>query len=289
LPDVKLLAGYPHLVVVADPRITPLPVAALAADGETLVAAHDVTMSLTLRDALRIATLPDARRRVDLSRIALFSDPVFTPYDTRMQKKPDSVAAFPALPRLANTAGEVRAIAAQLGSVKMLQFSGFEATRDAALSRPVAQASVLHFATHAYASDQWPNGSGLQLTGFKPSGEPINGFVSTLDLLSRRASTDLVVLSACDTARGDAAPGENVAGLARAFLGGGARRVVATLWRVDDAVTAQLMQKFYGGLAAGNTPAAALSAAQRSFVSHETTSARPAWAAFVLYERAPGG
>lgn len=270
--SLEPLVKFPHLIFVGTP-------ASAAASFDTTH--HDITMALTMRDALHIARLPDESRRADLARVALFFDPVFTPYDTRFARVPTTATAFPVKARLIATRTEARAISTRLRSSELLQFSDFAATRAAVMSDTVNRATVLHFATHAIASDQWPNGSGLLLTGFTATGGPLNGFVSTLDLLSRRTSTDLVVLSACDTAHGDAATGENVAGLARAFLGGGARRVVASLRRVDDAVTAKLMGEFYGGLAAGMTPAAALRAAQRV----RAVGSSPA--AFVLYERAP--
>ncbi|HEX5161885.1 MAG TPA: CHAT domain-containing protein [Steroidobacteraceae bacterium] len=288
LTGFSLLAAYPHLIVVADPLLGPLPLTALAdSDGKRLIDAHDVTMSLTLRDALRIAALPDDKRRVNLSRVALFSDPIFTPYDERIQKRVTSTDAFPALARLKSSRAETDAIARLFKSANVLSYSDDLASRESALSPAVMQASVLHFATHAVASDTWPNGSGLQLTAFTKEGKPINGFVSSLDLLSQRTSTSLVVLSACDTARGDSTPGENVAGLARAFLGGGARRVVASLWAVDDAVTARLMAEFYAGLVSGKTPAVALASAQKKVAGPDVPGQRPAWAAFLLYERAP--
>jgi tetratricopeptide (TPR) repeat protein len=300
LPKSDLLARYPHLVIVANSLVASLPFAALAADdggNHPLATSHDITMSLTLRDALRIAALPDSSRRANLARVALFSDPVFTPYDERVAQHDKSQTAFPVLARLRHTRSEADAIATRVSHMssdrsdlavdRVLNYSGFDASRENALSPAAASATVLHFATHAVASDEWPNGSGLQLSGFTRQGKPLNGFLSTLDLLSQRTSTDLVVLSACDTARGEGAPGENVAGLARAFLGGGARRVVASLWKVDDAVTASLMSDFYAGLIAGETPAIALNAAQRKLAGPTRAGQRPFWAAFVLYERAP--
>ena len=289
LPDATLLARHPHLIIVADSAVASVPFAALnpAGTAEPLVARHDVTMALTLRDAIRMAAMTDAQRRPSLARVALFFDPVFTPFDKRVLRRPPESAAFPAIAQLTATATEANAIADRLHASKVWRYGGLAATRDAALNSPAREATVLHFATHAIASDQWPYGSGLLLTAFDQRGEPINGFLSSLDLLSRRASTDLVVLSACDTARGDRSASENVAGLARAFLGGGARRVVATRWAVDDSITAKVMSRFYGGLAAGMTPAAALGAAQRTIYTAAPRRDDKTWASFVLYERAP--
>jgi len=274
--DPAAVAGYPHLILVGVPVTEDPLMAALTTD-------HDVTMALTLHDALRIAELPDESRRPNLARVAIFFDPVFTPYDVRVGHAPPPTAAFPVKPRLSATRREADFINWQLRSSRVDRFTSFNARREDALSERASGATVLHFATHAIASDQWPNGSGLLLSSFSSNGDPLNGFLSTLDLLTQRAKTDLVVLSACDTARGDTAAGENVAGLARAFLGGGARRVVASLRKVDDSDTARFMNEFYRRLAAGETPAAALADSRRALAS----AGADAPLDFVLYERAP--
>ena len=106
-------------------------------------------------------------------------------------------------------------------------------------------------------------------------------------------SADLVVLSACQTglasgALADVPPGDDWVGLTRAFLHAGARRVVATLWPVDDWATAALMERFYEGYAGGAEPGRALAAAQRALLGRVGTSHPFFWAGFVAVGGAGG-
>ena len=91
--------------------------------------------------------------------------------------------------------------------------------------------------------------SGVALAGANQPAEEDDGIltaeeVSTLDL----SGVDLVVLSACETGLGEEAGGEGLLGLQRAFQAAGARTVVASLWKVDDAATQALMVEFYRNL-----------------------------------------
>jgi CHAT domain-containing protein len=112
--------------------------------------------------------------------------------------------------------------------------------------------------------------SGLVLAGAHPSAKPPgarrpeDALVTALELAGLNLwGTQLVVLSACDTGRGDVKLGEGVYGLRRAFLVAGAETVVTSLWKVNDDVTQQLMEAFYRHLLAGRGRTSALREAMR--------------------------
>lgn len=97
----------------------------------------------------------------------------------------------------------------------------------------------------------------------------------------------LITLSACETAVSDAGnSGSEVDGMAASLLHNGARRVLASLWRVDDRATARFMQDFYARYArAGSDAAHALQATQRAAMVRGEPAHQ--WAAFVLLEAEP--
>lgn len=116
-----------------------------------------------------------------------------------------------------------------------------EATPDK--TRQTAQGKrVVHFAGHARANHADPLGSFLKLAPPLPD----QGKLTAGDILTGwKLQADLVMLSACETGLGVTRRYEGVYSLARAFLYAGSRSVGASLWRVDDASTAQLMEAFY--------------------------------------------
>src|SRR5258705_10198320 len=114
-------------------------------------------------------------------------------------------------------------------------------------------------------------------------GKPQNGFVGLQDIYGLHAPVDLVVLSACRTGLGKDVRGEGLIGLTRGFMYAGASSVVASLWKVDDESTAELMRRFYANMLENNmTPAAALRAAQNSIRREPQWYAPYYWAPFTL-------
>ncbi len=157
---------------------------------------------------------------------------------------------------------------------------------------------IVHIAAHGCLDDRFPLSSGLFLTlpeGF-PKGRD-NGLLQAWEIFeSVRLDADLVVLSACQSGLGQEQGGEGLIGLTRAFQYAGARTVAATLWQVEDRVTAELMVRFYRHLRDGKTKDVALRAAQIELIrgpievrdedgqAREIDASSPYyWAAFQLH------
>ncbi len=146
---------------------------------------------------------------------------------------------------------------------------------ESALRQFGAGFSYLHFATHGEFNAEAPLQSALLLA----KDERSDGLLTVSKLYSMRFNADLVTLSACETALGRIASGDDVVGLTRGFLYAGASTVVASLWKVDDQGTAALMTRFYEELRSGDKREA-LRAAQ--LATREKFPHPFFWAAFQL-------
>jgi CHAT domain-containing protein len=149
---------------------------------------------------------------------------------------------------------EVRQIARNFAPGSSTIVTGGLAT-EAAYRSHAGEASVVHFATHAMASDSQPLYSTLILASDAKAGD--DGFLQAYEVLRTPLRADLVVLSGCETALGSEDWGQGLVGLVAAFEQAGARSVLATLWSIDES-TSDVMAAFYRAMSQGSTPAAAL-------------------------------
>jgi CHAT domain-containing protein len=302
LGPVAAALGDKCLLIAADGALQYIPFAALPdpAGGGPLLLRHEIATipSLQVMAALR-------ERPVEIRgaghRVAVLADPVFDATDRRVTRRapdtapraaaqPDAADSF--LPRLASSRTEADAIAALAGPGAAFEAVDFDASPGIVTSGELAPYSILHFATHGILRTDRPELSSLVLSRVHADGSPADGYLRASDIEGLDLPAELVVLSACDTAGSDIA-GEGLVGLPQAFFIAGARRVVVTLWAIDDGSSAALMQEFYRRLLgrprsasepapAPLSPAAALREAQRAIRQIPRWSSPRHWAGFVL-------
>jgi CHAT domain-containing protein len=191
------------------------------------------------------------------------------------------LALAPRTRDLAGTKQEVAAIAGLYGKDATV-ITDERATRRAFMEA-APRHSIIHLATLGVLNKHNPLFSFVELA---PSGDS-DGRLEVHDVFSLRLTASLVVLSACQTALGsgrvaDVPAGDDWVGLVQAFQTAGAGKVLATLWPVDDQVTAQLMRRFYSELRSGSSEATALAIAQRSALRGRGSASPFYWAGFVL-------
>jgi len=193
-----------------------------------------------------------------------------------------AVRAGLALDRLPASRGEVLAIA-EMYRPGAIAYFGEQATEQR-VKQLRRNTRIVHFAVHALINHRSPLNSGLALSIPARAGVgQDNGLLQAWEILEQvRIDADLVTLSACETAVGQDAGGEGLLSLTRAFHHAGARSVLASLWRVDDQATAELMKQFYIHLRAGKTKGQALQAAQRTIATNRSWAHPFYWAAFQL-------
>jgi CHAT domain-containing protein len=139
--------------------------------------------------------------------------------------------------------------------------------------------SIIHFATHVEANEQSPLDSAIILSPRQNAYKLYARDVAEIPL-----SADLVTISACRGAGARTLSGEGLVGFAWAFFQAGAQNVVTSLWDVNDRSTADLMDRFYGGVESGKPYATALRDAKLQM--RESHYAKPYyWAPFQLYSR----
>jgi CHAT domain-containing protein len=286
-----------RLLIVADGALQHLPFAALPAPGGSharipMVVDHEI---VGLPSASVLAALRDETRHRELAAgaVAVIADPVFEADDPRLLGAATRLGVQQAgllrdgsatsVPRLAATRQEADAIVAAAPPGTVMKAIDFDASRTTAMNGSLSRYRILHFATHGVFNNDQPGLSGIMLSMFDGHGGAQDGFLRLHDIYSLKLPAELVVLSACNTALGRSIKGEGLVGIVRGFMYAGAKRVVASHWKVDDEATGALMARFYVEMFRENrSPAAALRQAQLAIQQHERWQSPFYWAAFVL-------
>lgn len=305
LEPVITRLGKRRLLVVADGALQYIPFQALvvpSTDGPvSLIVDHEIVNEPSASTLALLLAETKARRPAP-KNVAVLADPVFEADDPRIesattkitaqvQETPISRALREVNPsglegpiaRLRASGDEADAIMSVTPWLSGFKAIGFNASRATAMSADLGNYRIVHFATHGFVNNENPKLSGVVLSLFDQMGQPQDGFLRLHDIYNLKLPVELVVLSACNTGLGKDVKGEGLVGLTRGFMYAGASSVVASLWKVDDAATAELMRIFYGYmLRDGLSPAAALRKAQVTMSQQKRWQSPYFWAGFVI-------
>jgi CHAT domain-containing protein/tetratricopeptide (TPR) repeat protein len=261
-----------------------------------LIVNHEIVY-LPSASALAVLRCELAGRQPVAKAVAVLADPVFSADDARVKPSNKAQASEEApsdLTRAINdVGGELRrllmtrdeaenilSVTPRNGGFAALDF---RANRAMATGDELSNYRIVHFATHSLLNSEHPELSGLVLSLVDEQGKPQDGFLRMHEIFNLRLPAELVVLSACQTGLGKELKGEGLVGLTRGFMYAGAARVVASLWEVNDAATAELMKRFYRRmLQDGMRPAAALRAAQIEMWKRPQWQSPFYWGGFIL-------
>jgi CHAT domain-containing protein len=317
-PLLPLLGATRKVFVAPDGQLALVPFAALHDGHQFLVDAFDFTYLTSGRDLLpRPGDTPPA------TSVAILADPDYsaappTPgggATPAAAERAASLERFFAEDRagltgqrwapLLGTRQEAEAIQHLLPQAQL--FMGASASKERLLD--LAPPGVLHIATHGFfledagvlpgsrgLGEVGPVGgsvqslpdpllrSGIVLAGAGASTDLSHSLVTALELAGLNLwGTQLVVLSACDTGRGDVRRGQGIYGLRRALVIAGAETVVVSLWKVNDETTRTMMEGYYRNLLAGQGRAEALKGAMLSLRAQHPHPY--SWAPFIAIGR----
>ena len=256
----RLGARGSPISIIANGELAAIPFAALYDErtGRYLVEDHP------LRFANDLGSNAQRPELTDVGDALLIADPQF------------DVRHFPALSPLAGAEAEVASIAELYPEPSVV--AGRDARRSV-LTAALPRARIVHYAGHAVFDDSRPERSYLVLAADSTKADRLTAAeIARMSLTRGR----LVVLSACQTIRGQRGSASGFTGLAGAFLTAGVSGVIGTLWSVDDRLTRPLMIEFHREyLKSGDGPGALRAAQIRQIRSADAAERSPAaWAAF---------
>jgi len=238
-PIADLLPKDPNQRVIFMPQgelfLVPFP-ALLNAQNQPLITQHTIltapsiqTLDLTHKTA---QSLPKRDRPA-----LVVGNPTMPTISTVIGDPPTKLAALP------GSETEAIAIAKQLNTQAII---GANARKNT-IVKLMQTAGVIHLATHGLLDSfkgDTPGAIALAPNDPNGKGDRNDGLLTSGEIFDLKLNADLVVLSACDTGRGDIT-GDGVIGLSRSLFVAGVPSVIVSLWKVPDDSTALLMTEFY--------------------------------------------
>jgi len=282
-PAEPQLEGRSAICIIPDGVLWDAPFqAALSRAGRYLIENYSVYYAPSFNVLVEISKRKKERGNCSSDSLLAFGNPFAGTETVAKLRARQRGESFEPLPE-AET--EVRSLGQIFGQDRSKVFTG--AAADEKTFKSLAPAfNTIHFATHGMLDNRHPLYSYLLLAKPGSDGEE-DGLIEAREIMGLNLCADLVVLSACDTARGRIGAGEGVMGISWAFFAAGCRATVVSQWKVESANTSELMVHFYQYLkeanaAGGKTKAEALRSAALKLIKDHRYEHPMYWAGFVM-------
>lgn len=261
------------LIIVPNDILWDLPFQALQREnGRFLIEDYSLAYAPSLT-ALREMILKRKARGEELSLLAVGNPKFEEVTTTRVKLAKRDIYLYP----LPTAEEEVRKLEQLYGVTQSRVYVGAMA-REKQVKKEISQYRILHFATHGLINDANPMYSYLMLT----PGDGEDGLLEAWEIMNLDLQADIVVLSACETARGRLRVGEGVVGLTWALFVAGSPTNVVSQWKIADESTAILMVEFHKNLLSRKSKAESLREAQLKLIENRKYRHPFFWAAFIV-------
>lgn len=276
------LTDIEKLVIIPDGNLNFIPFEVLKPDEAMLIENYAISYSYSANSWYNLRKENEYSMPANILTIA----PVFE--NINQEDKQQALTAYRgegSLEPLPGSLNEVRGIAEKVARTKIdiTHLSGRNATIET-VKREIPGFDIIHFATHGLVNADYPERSGLFLydntLGEK---EQKPGLLTLGELFNMELNAQLMVLSACNTGRGDYLEGEGIMALPRGGILAGVPGVIASLWKVHDEFTKDIMLAFYNYVSKGYTYREALRQAKLDAIKDGTLPLD--WAGFILIGR----
>ena len=248
-PAAAQLQGKNNLIIVPDADLWNLPFQALQSTQNRYLietAALSYAPSLTaLKEMTRIRK-SKANRSASTELLA-FGNPIVgkeTKQRVNQVFMSERLEPIPEAERLVNNLEKL------YGANKSKVFTGAEASEERAKTES-SKYRILQFATHGILNDASPMYSHLVLSEKTTADANEDGLLEAWEMKDLNLNADMVILSACETARGRVSAGEGVIGMSWSLFIAGAPTTVVSQWKVESASTTELMLEFHRQLLTG--------------------------------------
>lgn len=279
-PAQSQLVGKTNLIIVPDGPLWDLPFQALQDErGKYLIEKAAVSYAPSLTALKEMSKKAKARTRGDGLELLAFGNPIVAKETSERVRRvfmSEKLEPLPESERLVNELGKM------YGADRSKVFTGDQAREEIAKAE-AQKYRIVQFATHGILNNVSPMYSHLVLAQNEKNPNE-DGLLEAWELKDLDLKADMVILSACETARGRISGGEGVIGMTWASFIAGAPTTVASQWKVESSSTTELMLEFHRQLLAKKrvSKAEALRRASLRLMKMPQYRHPSYWAGFVL-------